>query len=278
MAGAGGQHGRRSKPPGLRAQLGATRDAIKALVVAHIELAKTELGSIVSEVGKMAALGALAFGLVIAAVFLLVVGSALFLGEWLLGSMGWGVLHGFLAFIALAVTAVFIALGVSLGRIGRSLLIALVVGLLVGVILAVDLPNQLYAAIGDAAGLGVDPGIRPLIVGLLVGGLVGLIAGIVVAVLLDVSGGGRVAAVMGLTVVGVILGAVTAITFGLQVGAGLGFTTFYMTWIVVMGVDIARTGIDLDSLKARFYPVQTIDTSKETLEWLKKQMPPGIGS
>jgi hypothetical protein len=226
----------------------------------------------------MAALGALAFGLIIAALVLLVVGSALFLGEWLLGSMGWGVLHGFLAFIALAVTAVFIALGVSLGRIGRSLLIALVVGLIVGVILALDLPNQLYAAIGDATAMAVDPGIRPLVVGLLVGGLVGLVAGIVAAVLLDGSGGGRLAALAGSTVLGVILGAVTAITFGPQVGAGLGFTAFYITWIFVMSIDIARTGIDLDSLKARFYPVQTIDTSKETLEWLKQQMPPGIGS
>ena len=45
-----------------------------------------------------------------------------------------------------------------------------------------------------------------------------------------------------------------------------------------MGVDVARTGIDIEALKARFYPNQTIDTSKETLEWLQKRMPPGIGS
>ena len=32
-----------------------------------------------------------------------------------------------------------------------------------------------------------------------------------------------------------------------------------------------------EALKARFYPAQTIDTSKETLEWLQKRMPPGIG-
>ena len=45
-----------------------------------------------------------------------------------------------------------------------------------------------------------------------------------------------------------------------------------------MGIDVARTGIDVEALKHRFIPVQTIDTSKETLEWLQKRMPPGIGS
>jgi hypothetical protein len=43
-------------------------------------------------------------------------------------------------------------------------------------------------------------------------------------------------------------------------------------------VDIARTGVDVDELKARFYPAQTIETSKETLAWLQSKMPPGIGS
>ena len=45
-----------------------------------------------------------------------------------------------------------------------------------------------------------------------------------------------------------------------------------------MGVDVARTGIDVEALKIRFTPTQTIETSKETLEWLQKRMPPGIGS
>jgi hypothetical protein len=45
-----------------------------------------------------------------------------------------------------------------------------------------------------------------------------------------------------------------------------------------MAIAVVRTGIDLETLKDRFYPKQTIDTSKETLEWLQKRMPPGIGS
>jgi hypothetical protein len=270
--------GPRRRPPGLRAQIGAVRDAAMALVMAHIELAKAEAASIASEVGKVAALGAIAIGLVIMAVLLAVIGTSLFLGEWLLGSMGWGVLHGVLAFLDIAVAAVLVGLGVSARRIGRSVLAAVIVGGVIGVLLAFDLPNQLYAAIGDAIGLPVEPGVRPLVVGVLFGGLVGLVAGIFAATLMDASGGGRFTALAGLTVLGVIIGAFSAITFGVQVGAALGITAFYITWMALMGIDIARTGIDLDALKARFYPETTIETSKETLEWLQKRMPPGIGS
>jgi hypothetical protein len=45
-----------------------------------------------------------------------------------------------------------------------------------------------------------------------------------------------------------------------------------------MLIDISRTGVDVEALQARFTPTQTIETSKETLEWLQKRMPPGIGS
>ena len=45
-----------------------------------------------------------------------------------------------------------------------------------------------------------------------------------------------------------------------------------------MAADLARNGVDTEALKQRFYPTATIETSKETLEWLQKRMPPGIGS
>jgi hypothetical protein len=249
-----------------------------ALVMAHVELGKAEAGQIAGEVGRVAALGALAIALVIFAVFLVVIGTSLWLGEWLLGSMGWGVLHGFLLFVSVAMAAVLGALGITPRRLGGAFLVSLVVAVVVGVVLGLGLLNQLYASVGDALGLAVDPGIRPLVVGMLLGGIVGIAAGIAAAVLMNASGGGRFVALAGLTVLGVVLGAFTAITFGPQVGAGIGITIGYVTWMVLMGIDVARTGIDVEALKQRFYPVQTIDTSKETLEWLQKRMPPGIGS
>ena len=58
------------------------------LVEAHVDLAKAELSSIAGEIGRIAALAAIAIVVVIMAGLLAVIGTALFLGEWLLGSIG----------------------------------------------------------------------------------------------------------------------------------------------------------------------------------------------
>ena len=120
-----------------------------ALVMAHVELAKAEAGQIAGEVGRVAALGALAIALVIFAVFLLVIGASLWLGEWLLGSMGWGVLHGFLLFLAVAMAAVLGALGIAPRRLVGAFAVGVAVAVVVGAVLGLGLLNQLYASIGD---------------------------------------------------------------------------------------------------------------------------------
>jgi hypothetical protein len=224
------------------------------------------------------ALGVLALILVLAAIFLGVIGTALFTGEWLLGSMGWGVLHGVLFFVSIAMAAVLFAIGVSARRIGRALLVAIVVGIVIGLLLGLSVLNRLYGAIGDGVAAGVEAGDRPLIVGLVLGGLLGLIVGVLLAARATGSTGLRVVLLVIALVAGAAVGAFTAITFGAQVGAGIGIAIGYITWMAMMGIDVARTGIDLDSLKKRFYPATTIETSKETLEWLQRRMPPGIGS
>jgi hypothetical protein len=272
-----GSRGARKPPLGLRAQLLATRDAGIALVQAHLDLARTELSAIAGQVGRVAALGAAAIAVVLLAGLLGVIGGALFLGEWLLGSLGWGVLHGILAFVAIAVAAGLLAVGVAGRRIGRWLLVGIGVAIVVGVVLGLEWPNQLYAAAGEAVRLNVNPGDRPLVVGFLVGALLGVLIGIAAAVRIE-AGGARFGAIVGLAIVGALGGAFSAITFGPQVGAAVGITLGYVTWIAAMGIDVARGGLDVDGLKERFYPTQTIDTSKETLEWLQKRMPPGIGS
>lgn len=260
-------------PPGLRASFRSTRDAAFRLATAHIELAKAEASAIGGEVAKVAALGGIAIAVVIFAVILLVIGTSLFVGEWLLGSMGWGVLHGLLLFIAIAIACGLAAVGISPGRIGGSFLVGLVVGIVVGVAMALALPNRAYASIGDSLLPGIEPGVRPLVVGVLVVGLIGLLLGVIAAL----RGAGGPAVVMGL-VLGVVLGAISAVDLGVQVGAGIGIAVGYVVWIVAMVADVARTGIDVDALTARFYPTQTIETSKETLAWLQSKMPPGTGS
>ena len=255
----------------------ATRDAAIGLGQAHIDLAKAELSSIAGEIGRIAALVAMAIVVVILAGLLGVIGTALFLGEWLLGSIGWGVIHGILAFTAIAIAAGLTAAGVGAGRVGRSLVAGIVVAVVVGVGLGLEWPNQAYAAAGEAARLNVELGVRPLVVGLLIGALIGALLGFAAAVRIG-SGGGRLAAIVGLAILGALIGAFSAITFGPQVGAGVGIAVGYLTWIALMGADVARQGIDVDDMQERFYPTQTIETGKETLEWLQKRMPPGIGS
>jgi hypothetical protein len=257
----------------LFASIRSTRDAGLRLAMAHVDLAKAEASAIGDEIKKVAALVGIAFAVVVFAVTLAVIGTAMFLGEWLLGSLGWGVLHGFLLFTAIAVACGLAAVGVSGGRIGRAFVLGLIVAVVVGVALALALPNRAYASLGESTLPGIEPGVRPLVVGLIVVGAIGLLIGVIGA-----ARGGGVGAVVGGVVVGLLLGALSAIDVGPQVGAGIGIALGYIVWIAVMAMDVAQSGIDTEGLKARFYPKQTIETSKETLEWLQSKMPPGTGS
>ena len=70
--------------------------------MAHVDLAKAELSAISGEIARVAAFVGIALAVVFFAVILIVVGTALFTSEWLLGSMGWGILHGTLLFAGIA--------------------------------------------------------------------------------------------------------------------------------------------------------------------------------
>jgi hypothetical protein len=245
--------------------------------MAHLDLARAEASAIKGEIARVAAFVGIAVAVALLAVILLFVGSSLFLADWLLGSMGWGVLHGVLLLTAIAVACGLAAVGVSGARIGRAFIVGVLVAIGVAVLLALALPNRLYTTIGDTALPGIEPGVRPLVVGAAIWAVIGLIGGLVAA--LRASGAGaRIGALLGGVVVGALIGAVTAVNTGPQVGIGIGIAVGYLTWIGLMAFDIARTGVDTDDLKARFLPTQTIETSKETLAWLKNKMPPGTGS
>jgi hypothetical protein len=190
--------------------------------------------------------------------------------------MGWGVLDGLLLLSGIAVAAVIALLGLGAGRAARWFLVAILVAVVAGVILGLSLPNQAYASVGDAMASNVDPAWRPLLVGVVVwaviGGVVGLLLGF------RAGAAGAIGGIIGGAILGALFGAVTAITFDRGAGVGLGVTLGLLLWIVLMVADLFRTGVDFEALKSRFYPDQTIDTTKETLEWLKERMPPARGS
>jgi hypothetical protein len=166
-------------PPGLRRQLGATRDAVIALVRAHIDLARAEASEIGGEVQSVAVAAGIAIGALILVAFLVPIGTTLFLGEWLFGSMGWGVLLGTEALVLLGTAAVLGSVGA--GRVGRAIALAFLAGLLVAILLGTNAPNRLYVAIAEQFGPGIDPGWAALVAGLVsgvvIGGLLGLLAG-----------------------------------------------------------------------------------------------------
>lgn len=211
------------------------------------------------------------------AVMLGIIGTSLFLAEWLLGSMGWGVLHGVLLLIAIGVTCVLVPLGMSRVRVGVAFLVGVAVAVLVSLLLTLALPNELYRVMGESALPGIEPGVRPLVVGAAIWAVIGLLGGLVVALRFD-GWGARIGALLGGAALGALVGAVTSLDPGLQVGTGIGIAVGYITWIGVMAADMARSGVDVEALQARFMPTKTIETSKETLAWLQSKMPPGIGS
>ncbi|MEW5989869.1 MAG: hypothetical protein AB1736_00810 [Chloroflexota bacterium] len=259
--------------PGLREQLAAVIAAARRIVTAHLDLAKAELGAIMGEVGRVAALGGAAFALVLLAALLLPIGLLLFLGEWLYGSLGWGVLLGSILLLDAAATAVLVALGLPGSRLARDAVLAIALGVVVGIVLGLDLTNRAWTAAGDEFLPGVDVGFRPLAIAVLslavVFGIVGLIGA------LRAAGGSAVGGLVAGAAVGIVLGAVTAIAMGPRVGAAFGTLTWLLAWPAFMGLDAARSGIDGEALKARFYPGETIETTKETIEWVRQRTPLG---
>jgi hypothetical protein len=265
-----------SAPPGLFASIRSTRDAGIGLAKAHIDLAKAEFSAIKDEIIRVLALAGIAIAVVLFALILVVIGTSLFLGEWLLGSIGWGVLHGILFFLSIAIACGLLAIGGGGARVVRALVGAIVVGLIVAILLALALPNRAYRSLGDSALTGVESGVRPLVIGMLVVGAIGLVLGLIAA--LRRPGGFGLGPLAGGLVAGVAIGAISAVEVPVQVGVGIGIAVGYLAWMALMGLDAARTGVDVEALKVRFYPTQTIETSKETLAWLQSKMPPGTGS
>jgi MFS family permease len=236
-------------------------------------LAQAELGDILDEIKAVAVLAGIAIAVFLLAGLIVPIGLSLFIGEWLFGSLGWGVLHGPLLLIGIGIACVVRALGVPAGTVGGRLILAIILGIVVGVALGLDLTNQGWRRLADAIAPNIEAGIRPLVVGAgvsaLVIGVLGLVAGI------RRGAGGAIGGLVGGALLGVLLGAFTAIAFGPRVGAAVGVTVALIAWPMFVGLAVARQGVDTDALKARFWPDQTIETTKETIEWVRERAPLG---
>jgi hypothetical protein len=111
------------------------------------------------------------------------VGLPLFLGEWLFGSIGWGVLLGFLLLVAIAATAGLAAIGIETSRLGRSIAIGVAAAIVVGVVLGLNFTNLAWSALGDRLLPTAAAESRPLVTALVTAPVVlGIVIGLVMLV------------------------------------------------------------------------------------------------
>jgi hypothetical protein len=294
-----------SPEPGLREQIDRTVETARRLFEAHKALLIAELEPIKANIAAVSAAAALAVGAALFAVMLISIATTLFLGEAIFGSMGWGIVHGTLTAVMVIVGAASFIVRDDRGLMGRALAIGLLVGVAVGLILGFQLPYQGWVAVTDALNLGVAEEVRlPLvaiglsvIVGAIVGTIVGLRAarssrpaapaspptsttpptGTTPPIGTGPSSGGSpvanglVAGVFG----GIAFGVFTVIPYGPDVAAALGVVAGQLTFVAVLGIDLATRPIDEADFRARFLPEQSIAAAQQTLEWLQEQTPGG---
>jgi hypothetical protein len=258
-------------PPGLRQQLLATIEAVKRLARAHLALARAEASEIVDEVKRLVGLALGAVGLMLLAGLLLFVGGVLFLGEWLFGSIGWGVLLGTLLLLDVAVVLVLLAIGIPGRRLGRDVVIAIAVAIVAGLVLGFDLAHRGWSSLGDQVFPSIDPAWRATLAAVVSLAIVGAVLGVVSRI--RAGGGAAVGAAIGWAVVGLIVGLITATSLSPQVGAALGVLAGLIAWPALSGLGVARSGVDGEALKAKFTPEQSIEQAKETIEWVRARVP-----
>jgi hypothetical protein len=259
-------------PPGLRTQFGRTKDAALGLVMAHVDLAKAEFSEIIGEIKRAMMLGSIALAFVFVAATILTVGSVLWLDEWIFGSMGWGVLHGTEVFIGLAVLVLLPIFDFGWGRFFAAVVVGAVFGIAVGIVLFAD-----WRSIADSTISTVVPEWRAVIAAAVGGAIVLGVLGIICALLL--RGRRGVGIFVALLVLGAILGwivgALASTGAGWNIAGGVGFAVFFLLIPIFSAILVFRHGIDTEALKDRFLPDQTIDTTKETIEWVRAQTPLG---
>ncbi|HEX7591644.1 MAG TPA: hypothetical protein VF375_06805 [Candidatus Limnocylindrales bacterium] len=74
---------------------------------------------------------------------------------------------------------------------------------------------------------------------------------------------------------GALLGLLAGVPTGPRVAAAMGTTVWLLVWPAVAAYFVFRNGVDIKKLRERFVPDVTISTTKETIEWVRQQMPLG---
>lgn len=255
------------RAPGLGAQFGRTRAAFIGLFQAHRDLLKAEFSEIASQLKLISAQAGCALALLLMTGTLLYVGGFLFLGEWLFGSIGWGLAHGVLFGVAMAVILGLAIIGATrraaLGSLFLAALAAIGIALLCG-------SNLAYDAASDTATRLAFPFDSTVSVALLAGALIGAILFALMLARLAGRGG---------FIGGLFVGAVIGMVVGWLIGAspwtwppavGFAITLGLILWPILDAV-LALPGLDPAERFAKLAPRQSIEAAKETRAWLEEQ-------
>ena len=257
--------------------IGGVRAAVMRMLDAHLKLLRAELELTGKELGVIVGLALGALAIAILAAILLYVGSFLFFGELLFGSMGWGIIHGTLIAAAFISFVVVNLAGGEIERYGLGAAIGIVVGVILAAVLLSNVGNTGGEALGDwltdtfmTDDLPFGEAWLVTLGGLVVGGVIGLIAGLV--------GGWRAKlegrALMSLGIVGLVLGGfIGALWASTRYEApdgvlGLAVTVGLLTWIIAGLVLAARRGFDPEARYANLIPRESIAAFEKTKDYL----------
>ena len=254
-------------PASLAEQIGRTRASVGRLVSAHVGLLKAEIGEIIDQLKVIGTLAGVVLVLALLMANMLFIGGLLFLGEWLFGSIGWGLAHGVLLALALIVVLVMGILGAP----ARAALIGLLIALVLTVAIAVLCgSNVAYNAAVQIGANIAQPFGSP--------GVIALIAGAVIGALLFVLLLGRMAG-RGGAIAGLFVGALMGGLVGWLIGgapwtwppaAGFAITIGLICWPIVTAA-VALPGLDPAERFSRLYPKQSIEAFAETRTFLEEQ-------
>ncbi len=266
--------------PGVSEAVGGVRAAFMRMLDAHITLLRAELAITGKELGIILGLALGALVIAVLAAILLYVGSFLFFGELLFGSMGWGIIHGtLLAAAFIGFVAIDLA-GGQVARYGWGAAIGVAVGIIIAVILLSNVGNIGGEALKDRLSdtfvtedLPFGEAWLVTLGGLVLGGLVALIIAAVIGWRSQLRG----RALIGASIAGFLLGGfVGAIWLSTRYAApdgvlGLAITLGFLTWIISGAILAARAGFDPEARYANLVPRESIAAFEQTKDFMTEQ-------
>jgi hypothetical protein len=255
--------------------MGDARDAFRRLLDAHLALLRAELAEVGRALGIIVGLAAAAVFLAILVAILLYVGSFLFFGDWLFGSMGWGIIHGTLIGVGVIAGVAVNLAGGSVRSYGWGLFWGVVIAVVLSLVLSLNLSNDAaeWGAGQIEDQLRLDEHWAPTLVGLVVGAVVTALIALFVGWRQHWPFGSPLAVTLTGLMAGGFVGALLASTrydnpdgvVGLAIMLGL------LTWISVGLILANRRGFDPESRYASLVPRESIAAFERSRDLLRAQ-------